>query len=168
MLAPDHHGVTEYLFEQACLLVADRGRTGEQPAHEPARPADADNPAQPQTRGWLPGLGRHLGHQLNPERSLRLLAPAARREHFGGDLAPDVVPQRASACRGERLDLQLALPVPDRYPDAVLLGLDELDLVLGADRHLQAAEVNPLLIGVGLLRVPGASLRPRGPRGRRG
>jgi hypothetical protein len=31
----------------------------------------------------------------------------------------------------------------------VLLGHDELDLVLGTNRHVQAAEVNPFLIGVG-------------------
>ena len=42
----------------------------------------------------------------------------------------------------------------------MLFGHDELDLVLGPDRHLQAAEVHSLLRGESLPRVPGAALRP--------
>jgi hypothetical protein len=49
----------------------------------------------------------------------------------------------------------------------VLLGHDELDLVLGTDRHVQAAEVDPFLDGVPLRCVPRASLRSWGPRGLR-
>ena len=84
--------------------------------------------------------------------------------HLGGDLGPDVVPQRAPAGRGERLDLHFALPVLDCHPGAVLLGHDELDLVLGPDRHLQAAQIHPLLRGESLPRVPRAALRTRGAR----
>ena len=44
----------------------------------------------------------------------------------------------------------------------MLFGHDELDLVLGPDRHLQAAEVHPLLRRESLPRVPGAALRLHG------
>ena len=47
----------------------------------------------------------------------------------------------------------------------MLLGHDELDLMLGPDRHLQAAEVHPLVRGEGFLRVPRAALRTRDSRG---
>jgi hypothetical protein len=47
----------------------------------------------------------------------------------------------------------------------VLLGHDQLDLVFGADRHLQAAEVHPLKGGERLLRVPRAAFRTRVSRG---
>jgi hypothetical protein len=47
----------------------------------------------------------------------------------------------------------------------VLFGHDELDLMLGSDRYLQAAEVHPLLRGEGLPRVPRATLRPNDLRG---
>ena len=59
--------------------------------------------------------------------------------------------------------------MPHRDPGAVLLGHDELDLVLRADRHLQAAEIYPLPGRDGLPGVPRAALGsrfPRGPRGR--
>jgi hypothetical protein len=49
----------------------------------------------------------------------------------------------------------------------VLFGHDELDLVLGTNRHMQAAEVNSLLGGVRLRSVPRASLRTRCSRGLR-
>ncbi len=45
----------------------------------------------------------------------------------------------------------------------MLFGHDELDLVLGPDRHLQAAEIHPLLRRVGLPRVPRAAVRARDP-----
>ena len=48
VITSDHHGVPEYLLEQVGLLVAGRGRAGEQPPDEPARPVDADEPDQPQ------------------------------------------------------------------------------------------------------------------------
>ena len=41
----------------------------------------------------------------------------------------------------------------------MLFGHDELDLVLGSDRYLQAAQVHPLPLGECLPRVPGAALR---------
>ena len=44
----------------------------------------------------------------------------------------------------------------------MLFGHDQLDLVLGPDRHLQAAEVRPLLRRESLPRVPGAALRLHG------
>ena len=47
----------------------------------------------------------------------------------------------------------------------MLFGHDELDLVLGPDRHLQAAEVHSLLRGESLPRIPGAALRPHGRSG---
>ena len=47
----------------------------------------------------------------------------------------------------------------------MLFGHDELNLVLGPDRHLQAAQVHPLLRGERLTRVPRAAPRARGPRG---
>ena len=143
MLTADDHDVPEHLFEQFGLLTAVRGRAGEQPAQEPPGPVDADEPDQPHAGGRLSRLGWHLSHQLDAERPVGLLAPSARRLHLGGDLGPDVIPQRAPARRGERLDLDLALPVPDRHPGTVLLGHDQLDLMLGPDRHLQAAEVHP-------------------------
>jgi hypothetical protein len=129
-------------------------------------PAGPPTPRKPTTHcPRLARLGRYLRHQLDPERSLGLLAPPARRANLGGDLGPDVIPERPATRRGERLDLDLALPVPDRHPGPVLLGHDQLDLVLGPDRHLQAAEVHPLEVGEGLLRVPRAALRTRDSRG---
>ena len=83
--------------------------------------------------------------------------PAGRLD-LGGDLSPHVIPQRAPARGGERLDLDLAVQVPDRHPGAMLLGHDELDLVLGPDRHQEAAQVHPLERGERLLRVPRAAL----------
>ncbi len=47
----------------------------------------------------------------------------------------------------------------------MLLGHDQLDLMFGTDRHLQAAEVHPLEGGEGLLRVPRTALRMRDSRG---
>jgi hypothetical protein len=47
----------------------------------------------------------------------------------------------------------------------VLLGHDELDLVLGPDGHLEAAQVHPLEVGKGFLRVPRAAAGPRDARG---
>ena len=75
------------------------------------------------------------------------------------------IPQRAPPRRGERLHLYLALAVLDRYPGAVLLGHDELDLMLRTDGHLQAAEVNPVPRWIGLPGVPRAALRAGNPRG---
>src|SRR6202042_2632683 len=69
----------------------------------------------------------------------------------------DVVPQRPPPRRGERLDLHLALAVPDGHPRAVLIGHDELDLVVGADRYLQAAEGDPFALWERLPRVPGTA-----------
>ena len=43
----------------------------------------------------------------------------------------------------------------------MLLGHDQLDLVFGPDRHLQATEVHPLKGGEGLLRVPRAAFGTR-------
>ena len=47
MVASDHYDVPEYLLEQFGLLPAVRGGAGEQPAHEPARTVDTDEPDQP-------------------------------------------------------------------------------------------------------------------------
>ena len=47
----------------------------------------------------------------------------------------------------------------------MLLGHDQLDLMLGPDRDLEAAEVHPLECGEGLLRVPRAAFRTRDSRG---
>ncbi len=162
MLAAHHHDVPEDLLEQSGRIPTHLpfplhgGRAGEQAAQEPARAVDADEPDEPHPGGGLPGFGRHPGHELGTERPLDLLAVPARLAHLRGDLGPDVLPQRASPGRGERLDLHLALAVPDGHPRAVLVGHDELDLVLWAHRHLQAAQVNPLPRREGLPGVPGA------------
>src|SRR5580693_10678627 len=148
VLAAHHHDVPEHLLEQRGRLAAGGGRPGEQAAHEPARAVDADEPDQPHARGRLPGLRGNVCHQLDAERSHRLLAPPAGAVHLGRDLGPDVIPQRALPRRGERLDLHLALAVLHRDPGAVLFGHDELDLVLGADRHAQAAQIDALPLGV--------------------
>ncbi len=161
MLAAHHHDVPEDLLEQARGLAAVRGRAGEQAAQEPARAINADKPDEPKPGRRLSRLGGHPSQELGAERSLDFLAIPAGVVHFVGDLGPDVFPQRAPPGRGERLDLHLALTVPDCYPGTVLVGHDELDLVLRAHRHQQAAEVDPVPIGDGLPGVPRAALGPR-------
>ena len=146
-------------------LAAARGRAGEQAAQEPARPVDADEPDEPLPRGRLPRLGGHLSQQLSAERALRLLAVSAGLVYFPGCLGPQVIPQHAPPWRGEGLELHLALAVPDRHPDAMLVGHDELNLVLRAQRYLQAAEIHPGPRRERLLGVPRAAPGSRSRRG---
>ncbi len=113
VLAAHHHDVPEDLLEQAGGLAAARGRAGEQAAQEPARPVDADEADQPQSGGGLPLLGGYLGDELSAERPLDLLSMPARGFYLPGDLGPDVIPQRGPPGRGERLDLHLAVAMPE-------------------------------------------------------
>ena len=51
--------------------------------------------------------------------------------------------------------------MPNGDPYAVVVGHDDLDVVLRAHRHLQAAEVDPLPRRECLPRVPRAAVGPR-------
>jgi len=92
--------------------------------------------------------------QFHPERAVGLGVLTAVPGHFGRDLLPDLVPQATAFGRGEGLQLQAAVPVHDGDPGRLVLHHADLDLDAFAGRDEEAAEVDPLLVGDVLFRVP--------------
>src|SRR5262249_33315043 len=96
-----------------------------------------------------------------PERAAGLSALAAVPGHLGRYLLPDLVPQATAFRRGEGLQLQAAVPAHHGDPGRLILHDADLDLYALTGRDQQAAEVDPLLVGDGLTRIPRAGLPGR-------
>ncbi len=168
VLAADHHDVAEDLLERPGQLRTARRRAADHPAQEPARPVGAQEP-QRLGRLWPAVLARlaHHGHHLGAEWPVVGCGLAAGIGHGLHQFPPDLIPQPAGLGRRERLQLQPAVAGHHRDPDPGLLIQVHLDVEALPDRYQQAAEIQPLALGVGGRRVP----RPAavvGPRRRAG
>src|ERR1019366_276533 len=132
-------------LERSCQLGPVRRRAADQSAQEPPRPVDAQEPDLLQLLAALPWAGGiDPREQFGAERALPLRAVAARLGDLLGDLLPHLVPQTARLGRGERLQLERAVPPHDRDPDPLVLGHVDLDVNALPGRDEQASEVHPL------------------------
>ena len=128
---------------------------GPDPAQEPARAVDAEEPRRAAHRlGRLPGLRRLLhGHragQLGAERAVGLLERGTLAGRAGGQVGADVVPDAPGARGGERRHRQRRLPRPQGRADHLLLLVDvDPELHAGDHRQLHRAEVDALDAVVG-------------------
>src|SRR5690606_3560308 len=111
--------------------------------------------------GPLGALDRHLPRQLDAERPLALL------QGLGGvqDLRPDLLPQPGRLGRGQRLELQRALLPQRDDADVLVAHRGEAHVEGRVVRQPQAAQVDPVVVGVGLVGVPRAVLAGRRLRG---
>src|SRR6266516_5149321 len=134
-------------------------RAADEAAQEPAgpvHPQEADR-LQRTTPAAVDGVGGgNPRAQFHAERAVGLGALAAAPGHLRRDLLPDLVPQATTLRRGEGLQLQAALPVHDNDPGRLVLHDADLDLHALSGRDQQAAEVDLLLAGDVVARVPWA------------
>src|SRR5216683_1497075 len=162
VLPADHHDVAEHVLERLRELGAARGRTADHPAKEPARSVHSDEPDQLAGTAGVRRVSRHVRVQLGAKRAAGLLALTSASGELVGYLAPHVVPQPTPLGRGERLHLEAAFPPYDRDPGSLVLGYEELDLVPRTDGNADTAEVNPLILRVGVAGIPWAAGLPGG------
>src|ERR1700677_30822 len=108
MVSAVDNDVAEHVLEDLGVTLLIRGGglgggTAEQAAQEPARAVGTHEPDRPHPGLGLAWLRGHPRDERDAERSVRFLAAAARGLYLGGDLGPDVIPERVAAGSGERL-----------------------------------------------------------------
>src|SRR5690606_28944214 len=149
------HEVDELLGD----LLVDRGAAVDHAEQEPARPVDAEV-----ADGALAALDGDLAGQLDAERALALLQRGGRALDLGADLLPQ--PGRLGG--GEGLELRRAVVVQHDDTDVRVADGGEADVEGRVVGQAHAAQVDPVVVGVGLVGVPRPMLTHRCRRGRLG
>src|SRR5690606_9747198 len=156
----NHPDAPEEFLDLRGGLWLRRTLSRDDPAKEPARPVDTDEPREPLRARLARDRRRNLGKELRAERTSGELRAAALLADLVDDLLPNLVPQPRRPGRGERLHLEGRAGVIETHRDRPLAAFfyfqSKLESFPGNDLH--SAQVNVRTDRVGFALVEGSGL----------